>query len=45
MKVPAKSLSFIVLANSDGLSAEFDLHRGNVLRSPVAELFLKTFVF
>jgi CubicO group peptidase (beta-lactamase class C family) len=45
LKVPEQHVSFVVLANSDGLSAKFNLHRGNVLRSPVATLFLKTFAF
>jgi CubicO group peptidase (beta-lactamase class C family) len=45
LKVPDQSLSFIILANTDGLSANFGLHRGNVLRSPAAKLFLKNFLF
>jgi CubicO group peptidase (beta-lactamase class C family) len=45
LKVPEHNLSFIILANSDALSAKFKLDRGNVLRSPAAKLFLKTFVF
>jgi CubicO group peptidase (beta-lactamase class C family) len=45
LKVPEYNLSFIIFANSEGLSAKFNLHRGDVLRSPAAKLFLKTFVF
>jgi len=36
-------MSFILLANSDALSARYHLDRGNVLRSPAARLFLDRF--
>ena len=45
LKVPEQDLSFIILGNTEGLSKGFGLHRGNVLRSPAARLFLQTFVF
>ena len=45
LKVPEHSLSFIILGNTDALSKGFGLHRGNVLKSPAARLFLQTFVF
>jgi len=44
LKVPEKNLSFIVLANSDALSAPFRLGDGNVTRSAFANAFLRTFV-
>ena len=44
LKVPEQGLSFIILGNTDALSRGFGLHRGNVLRSPAARLFLRTFV-
>jgi CubicO group peptidase (beta-lactamase class C family) len=45
LKVPELGLSFIILANTEALSRGFGLHRGNVLRSPAARLFLQAFVF
>jgi CubicO group peptidase (beta-lactamase class C family) len=45
LKVPAKNLSFMIFANSDKLSQPFNLLHGNVLDSPAALLFLRTFVF
>ena len=44
VKVPRRNLTFIVLANSDGLSASFPLSRGDVTASVFAQLFLRTFV-
>ena len=41
LKLPARGLTFIVLANSDGLSASFDLPQGDVTKSLFASLFLK----
>jgi CubicO group peptidase (beta-lactamase class C family) len=43
LKVPEKSLTLILLANSDGASAPFHLGAGNVLRSPFAAVFLNLF--
>jgi len=43
LKVPAKALTLILLANSDGLSGPFRLGAGNVLRSPFAVAFLSLF--
>ena len=45
LKVPEKNLTFIALANSNGLSAPFSLGDGDVLASPFACGFLRTFVF
>jgi CubicO group peptidase (beta-lactamase class C family)/predicted RecA/RadA family phage recombinase len=45
VKVPAENLSFVIFANSDRLSQPFNLLHGDVLNSPAALLFLKTFVF
>jgi CubicO group peptidase (beta-lactamase class C family) len=41
LKLPARGLTFILLANSDGLSASFDLPQGDVTKSQFAALFLK----
>lgn len=41
VKVPSRSLTFILLANSDGLSAPFQLPSGDVTRSLFATLFLR----
>jgi CubicO group peptidase (beta-lactamase class C family) len=41
VKVPARSLTLILLANSDGLSASFQLQRGDVTRSLFASVFLR----
>jgi CubicO group peptidase (beta-lactamase class C family) len=41
LKVPARNLTFILLANSDGLSAPFHLETGDVSRSLFATLFLR----
>ena len=41
VKVPARSLTFILLANGDGLSAPFQLQSGDVTRSLFATLFLR----
>lgn len=41
LKLPAKNITFILLANSDGLSNPFQLPAGDVTRSLFATLFLK----
>jgi CubicO group peptidase (beta-lactamase class C family) len=42
LKLPApRNLTFILLANSDGLSAPYDLTQGDVTKSVFASLFLK----
>ncbi|HEX3581979.1 MAG TPA: serine hydrolase domain-containing protein [Thermoanaerobaculia bacterium] len=43
VKVPAKRLTLIVFANSDALSAGFELAKGDVTRSPIARAFLSDF--
>jgi len=43
LKVPNRDLTFILLANSDGLSAPFALENGDVSTSVFAKLFLKVF--
>lgn len=43
VKVPNRRLTFILLANSDGLSAPFALHQGDVTVSLFAQLFLRVF--
>lgn len=44
VKAPNRGLTFIALANSDGLTAPFALESGDVTRSPFAMLFLKLFL-
>ena len=44
VKVPEKNISFMIFANTDMLSKPFSLHNGNVLNSPAALIFLKTFL-
>ena len=41
LKVPARDITFILLANSDGLSAPFALENGDITTSPYAKIFLK----
>jgi CubicO group peptidase (beta-lactamase class C family) len=41
LKLPDRKLTFILLANSDGLSAPFQLQAGDVTRSIFAALFLR----
>lgn len=41
LKVPSRGLTFIILANGDGLSAPFQLESGDVTRSLFATLFLR----
>jgi CubicO group peptidase (beta-lactamase class C family) len=43
-KVPDESITFIILANTEYLSRPYDLGAGDVLRSPVALAFYKTFI-
>jgi CubicO group peptidase (beta-lactamase class C family) len=45
LKVPEKNLSFILLANSDGLSAPFRLGGGDLAGSAFANTFLRLFIF
>jgi CubicO group peptidase (beta-lactamase class C family) len=44
VKLPARGLTLILLANSDGLAAPFGLTNGDALASPFVQLFLKVFV-
>jgi CubicO group peptidase (beta-lactamase class C family) len=41
LKLPLRKITFILLANSDGLSSSFQLPAGDVTRSPFATLFLR----
>jgi CubicO group peptidase (beta-lactamase class C family) len=43
LKVPEREVTLILLANSDGASAPFNLGAGNVLNSPFAAAFLRRF--
>jgi CubicO group peptidase (beta-lactamase class C family) len=43
LKIPARRLTLILLANSDGLSSYFDLASGDVTKSLFAVLFLRLF--
>jgi len=44
VKTPNRGLTFIILANSDGLNAPFALESGDVTSSLFATLFLRFFV-
>ena len=44
LKVPSRRLTLILLANSDGLSAPFALHQGDVTSSLFARTFLRLFL-
>jgi CubicO group peptidase (beta-lactamase class C family) len=44
LKVPDEQLTFIVLANSDGLAAGGDFENGDITGSLFARLFLKFFL-
>jgi CubicO group peptidase (beta-lactamase class C family) len=44
IKVPARRLMLIVLANSDGVTAPYPLTEGDVTISPIARLFLRVFL-
>jgi CubicO group peptidase (beta-lactamase class C family) len=41
VKLPARNMTFILLANSDGLTAPFDMTQGDITKSLFASLFLK----
>jgi CubicO group peptidase (beta-lactamase class C family) len=44
IRVPAKKLSFVLMTNSDMLSAPYPLGNGDIWVSPYAKEFLKSFV-
>jgi hypothetical protein len=44
IKVPARNLTLILLANSDGLAAPYNLSNGDVTVSLFAQTFLKLFI-
>ena len=44
IKVPSQQLTFVLLANTEGLSAPYGLGGGNLLNSPWARAFLERFV-
>ena len=44
IRVPEKKMSFIVMANSDMLSAPYPLGKGDIWVSPYAKEFLRSFV-
>jgi CubicO group peptidase (beta-lactamase class C family) len=43
LKMPARALTLIMLANSDGLSTGANLERGDVTASPFVKIFLRLF--
>jgi CubicO group peptidase (beta-lactamase class C family) len=43
LKLPNRNLTFIALANSDGMAAGYNLQNGDVKASPFANLFLQFF--
>jgi CubicO group peptidase (beta-lactamase class C family) len=44
IRVPEKKISFVLMANSDMLSAPYPLGNGDIWVSPYAREFLKSFV-
>ena len=44
VRVPARGLTFVILANSDGLASRANLGGGKLLSSPFATEFLRAFV-
>ena len=44
LKLPNRGVTFILLANSDGLSAPYPLNQGDVTKSVFASVFLKLFL-
>jgi CubicO group peptidase (beta-lactamase class C family) len=44
IKVPSQQLTFVLLANTEGLSAPYGLGGGDLLKSPWARAFLERFV-
>jgi hypothetical protein len=44
LKMPARRLTLIMLANSDGLSTGANLDHGDVTASPFVKIFLRLFV-
>jgi len=44
IKEPSRGLTFVVLTNSDQLSARFELGSGNLMSSTVAQAFVNAFV-
>jgi CubicO group peptidase (beta-lactamase class C family) len=44
LKLPNRGVTFILLANSDGLSAPFNLAQGDVTKSVFASVFLKLLI-
>jgi CubicO group peptidase (beta-lactamase class C family) len=44
IRLPAKRMTLILLANSDGLTAPYQLHNGDVTRSVFANVFLRLFI-
>jgi CubicO group peptidase (beta-lactamase class C family) len=44
IRIPGKKLSFVLMANSDMLSAPYPLGKGDIWVSPYAKEFLKSFV-
>jgi hypothetical protein len=43
LKLPRRNLTFIALANSDAMTAGYNLQNGDVTASPFATLFLRFF--
>ena len=44
VKLPSRHLTFILFANSEGLSAPFQLDAGDVTKSLFATLFLRLYL-
>jgi len=44
VKMPSKNLTLVLLANSDGLAAGYNLERGDIADSPFVKIFLRLFI-
>lgn len=44
VKMPGKNLTLILLSNSDGLAAGYNLEQGDVTTSPFVKVFLRLFI-
>ena len=44
LKMPSKRLTLILLANSDGLAAGYNLQQGDIANSPFVKIFLRLFI-
>ena len=44
LKMPSKRLTLVLLANSGGLAATYQLEKGDIVNSPFVKIFLRLFI-